>query len=628
MSTADSSGTVAILDLAILKPYFSISILECVADDYGMAFNALVAFIRKEARSRGQAIAAKLTSEIEVDGRSGGEINDLGALERFGFDFLYAATRWKQATPAWAIKESGVSDSTNEMTIALRRGRLIAVRTMYISSEALLRWVRSRADLFRPIDPDVLSGTFDGNGKMLWLQGVHRQRVTKANSKSLSGTRLQEAVDSLDDASYAMSAMTVDYVPTEADMSLRGHLTVSPEKSKLSYKAMIGLREFLIATDEALGMIEKTIASEEEPTALYPQLARRERSLANVRGAFDIRIATPEEVAATPDLDETDVERAEALRGSILDVVGDSRSPAARLTMARDLSRVGVLKVQPIESGAGFALDVRIVGDSVTDPPALTSIRDILGNGDLISIYYESGHTYNDGRLSRQNMTGPPFANVNFADFSNFSITHEKPRGSRGEQVIHDGVGKNGDNSLFAWVVCQYNTGWLICDDGPGEVADFLHLDNSGTLTVVHVKAAHSSSPNRRVAVTAFEELVSQAEKGVKLLHSSSLHSLLASPRIDRPAAWTDGRRVEGPNPRSEFLERLSGRILSDRTYVRLVQPHLLESSYLFGRTANALEPTASSRSLGLLDNLLQSTRRTVTAFWDDLYLTGFADGG
>jgi hypothetical protein len=39
-------------------------------------------------------------------------------------------------------------------------------------------------------------------------------------------------------------------------------------------------------------------------------------------------------------------------------------------------------------------------------------------------------------------------------------------------------------------VVDRYLDGWLICDDGAGEVADFVHLALNGDLTVIHVKAA------------------------------------------------------------------------------------------------------------------------------------------
>lgn len=103
---------------------------------------------------------------------------------------------------------------------------------------------------------------------MVWLQGVNRQRATRPSSKALGGTRLQEAFDAGEDINFALTAMRVDHVPEKVDGVLRGTLTVSPEKSHLSYKAMQDLRTFIVATDESLAMIEKSISPRRLPTRL------------------------------------------------------------------------------------------------------------------------------------------------------------------------------------------------------------------------------------------------------------------------------------------------------------------------------------------------------------------------
>jgi hypothetical protein len=63
---------------------------------------------------------------------------------------------------------------------------------------------------------------------------------------------------------------------------------------------------------------------------------------------------------------------------------------------------------------------------------------------------------------------------------------------------------EHGDDSLFGSVVRRFGNGWLTCDDGPGEVADFVHVDPAGVLTLVHVKAAHGDGHRRGVAVVRF----------------------------------------------------------------------------------------------------------------------------
>jgi hypothetical protein len=204
--------------------------------------------------------------------------------------------------------------------------------------------------------------------------------------------------------------------------------------------------------------------------------------------------------------------------------------------------------------------------------------------------------------------------------FTGYTVTREKPP-VRGDQAIHDAIGVAGDTSLFAWVAERdATTGWLVCDDGAGEVADFLHLAD-GTLTAIHVKGAHNASPNRYVAVTAFQEVVAQAVKNLRLLGIDSLADRFAAPRIARPAAWLDGVRV---SDRSGFVRELRKRTVRNKTRVVIVQPHLLRSVHHAARVAaEAGTPTRDSRSLTLLDGLLRSARKSVISLWDDLTVIG-----
>jgi hypothetical protein len=117
-----------------------------------------------------------------------------------------------------------------------------------------------------------------------------------------------------------------------------------------------------------------------------------------------------------------------------------------------------------------------------------------------------------------------------------------------GTQAIHDAITADGDESLFAWVVNQYAQGWLICDDSSGEIADFIHIsaDQTATLSLIHVKAAASADRRRRVAVGPYEVVASQAAKNTRYLSSQTLRDRIAACPLERPAAWIDGRRVNG----------------------------------------------------------------------------------
>jgi hypothetical protein len=623
VTSAAGSSEIPKLELLQLRPYFSIYILECVVEDPVKAFDSLVRFLRSQAGTRGQALAADVVGEVKVDGEGSNDAVSIGPLAELGFDRLYGIVRRRTQSASWAMRDSPFIDVVHELTLALARNRLVAIRSDIVSSSVLLKWAGRSTTPFQALPPEILAGTFDGDGTMLWMQGVHRQRASKANAKSLIGTRLQEAVDALEDATYAMSAMAVNVAPAEQSSVIRGQLTISPDKSKVSLKAMSGLYDFLVATDETLGMLEKSLSSEEPPAELYPVLAVREKDLKRVFGAYDLRIATPEEVQGMAHADQATLDRAELLRGSLFDVEGDERSPVARVVVGSNGSTTGRLQLQPVAiKGGGFELDVRYSGIQ-SDAEHARVVKEALQDGDLVALYYESGHMLRDGRVVRQSVNAPPFTAIDFADFEGFNIMQEKPR-AHGDQAIHNSIGTSGDKSLFAWVVSNIGaTGWTVCDDGAGEVADFLHLDEDGTLTAIHVKGARSKSSSRGIAVTAFEEVVSQAEKNVRSLAPKPLLAALQKPRIAKPACWVDGTRVDS---RDEFVARLETRISADRTRVVLLQPHLLKSTHDAARSAiDSDNPGRNSSSLRLLDNLLHSTKRTITAFWDDLRVIGSA---
>jgi hypothetical protein len=415
-----------------------------------------------------------------------------------------------------------------------------------------------------------------------------------------------------------LTAVKVVYLPEDDSAVLRDLLTVSADKSRLSWKRTSYFPMFLAAAGEALDLLEKALVAEDEPIPPFAELAVRERDLRRVRGAFDVMVADPDQVRGEPDADEDRIERAELLRTAVIEVRGAEDSATAEVDVGFEDAVAGTLLIKPVEAGGAVSLDVRYQGDPSAEPIA-RQIRDAVAEGDVLTVYYESGHAFTGHQVFRQPLVTTPFPNFDFRDFTGFAINKEKPA-VRGDQAIHDAIARGGDNSLFAWVVREYARGWLLCDDGAGEVADFLHLSDDGTLTAIHVKAAGNLTTSRRVAVTRFEQVVSQAEKNIRLLHTETLTNRLAVPRIANPAAWHAGNRVPGV----EFVDQLRDRPAAGRTRIVIVQPHLLEATYGAARAAvEAGQTNRDTCSLALLDNLLHSTRRTVTALWDDLVVVG-----
>lgn len=601
------------LRLAELTPYLSIIVLRCASPDPAHDFAALKRFLHRSALEPGRALGVRLRSETALGGQD--SIEGLDVLSELGFDELYALAREVLRTPSWANPDSGLVDVTNELMIALRRNNLVAVCSRVPSEARFRKWINRESAPFRFMPAPVLAGTFRGDGRMLWMRGVHRRRPNKPDTQALSGIRLQEATNQITHGSYIPSALKVELQPEDDLRVLQDLLTVSPGRARISWKRPSYFGIFLAATIEALDMLDKALVASDEPAPVFTDLATYETDLSRVRGAFDVLVADPDVLRGDPDSDEDEVERSERLLDVFLDVRGDPASAAVEVDVGDDGALAGTLVIRPEEGRDGFDVKVGITGD-VYREPILTDIKNAIDASDVLTVYYESGHVLREGRIVHQPPTNKPFRNIEFADFTGYCIVREKPRLKAGK-TLHDVIADEDDDSLFAWVVKRYSKDWLFCDDGAGEVADFLHLANDGTLTVIHVKAAGSLKPNRRIAVTRFEQVVSQAEKNSRfLMDNEALADRLSAPRSANSATWHDGHRAQP----ADFIEALRTRKRIDKTFVVIVQPHLRRVVRDQARSAiNDDRLTRDSYCLRLLDDLLHSTRQTIDARSDGL---------
>lgn len=187
-----------------LNPYLSIVVLECVDGGAEVAFRGLLRFVRDTLTELGRATAVRIAGQTILDGPED-VIEGLGSLAELGFDGLLAVVRERRHRPGWADPASEITDVTNELTLALRRKRLVALRTT-ITDAALRRWTNRPTTPYRLVPAAVVSGTFRGDGKAVWLQGVHPRRPTKPDGKMLVGERVQELVNTIDDSTSIMSA--------------------------------------------------------------------------------------------------------------------------------------------------------------------------------------------------------------------------------------------------------------------------------------------------------------------------------------------------------------------------------------------------------------------------------------
>lgn len=259
----------------------------------------------------------------------------------------------------------------------------------------------------------------------------------------------------------------------------------------------------------------------------------------------------------------------------------------------------------------------------------------IFSHAPLVRVWYDSGHAITGGGCYEVSYKTSPFSGMYWSDFSQFNVLKEKPDTPANGTFLSN-IGTAGEDSLFSWVYhalvrgtktrrlshLRMTTGsdWLICDDGSGEISDFLHattLDNHHHLTLVHVKAANSNTLTRLISVSAHDIVINQAVKNISSLNKTNVVSALQS-RISagsRKPAWNIQNGVITSTPAIGFVNEISnwsaGRI---NFHVVIVQPHTLRSAF---------RNRANTKPHGQLCTLLNSASHQIAGLGGVLTVVG-----
>lgn len=209
----------------------------------------------------------------------------------------------------------------------------------------------------------------------------------------------------------------------------------------------------------------------------------------------------------------------------------------------------------------------------------------------LLKVWYDSGHILVDQRLIAVRYRDLPFIGFEWADMTGTDITKEKPYKTQNDSRKVDLTKIGKDNSLFCWIKNNWpeplnggnkKSGWLACDDGSMEIADFIHLDNkrkTKTLSLIHVKASKYHTISRQVSVTDYETVVGQAVKNLRFLDNIILTEGLVKglrSRIKNKLVWHNGK----PKNRSAMINALEKLGNDYQCRVVVVQPRLREGRF------------------------------------------------
>lgn len=619
--TKQETNDVAALDPSDLKPYSSFLILDYVGGgDKDRAVSQMMATLRTKALrkhgSREAILLAQGIDDVDVlladppEGESADRVDG----------FVYQ----QRQSPSWAKPEGAYVDVEHHLIVVYAHRGLLVVHAPDSLRAMVLRWIRNKrlCPPFRCVSRAILQEAFlAGEAKGLWLQGVHPTSTTKADAKHLSGQRLQDAL-SLDDSTFVLSAGRAALSHDPARLALRGTVGTTPGNALVWSRASTHFLEFLQTARDVLDMVHTTRAAGGGIVPLFPELATTLDSLAGVGDAYEFLVRDPDSLP--PGISEETMDAARLLQGAVVGVSGDADGPNFTLSVGPNGSEAG--KVRCLVS-----IDEGMVGlefgyaQQPTHHTEVRAVLEALEHTDVFSIYYGTGQVIASNTISTRQVRTTRFPNWRFEDFGSFDITAEKPRGKNAVE-IHDNLGLPADNSLFGWVVQHYSDGWLTCDDGPGEVADFIHLADDGTVSLIHVKASPNSSTSRGVAATPYEGVTSQAAKNLVFLQDlTALTDRLAKPSIPAPATWRDGERVHN---RDELIDLLQCRPASDRTQIVVIQPHLTRTTLNSLRLRpDTVRPNQDLLRLRLLETMLTSARGTAVGLAGDLFVIGDGAG-
>lgn len=599
------TGTIPSIELSRLRPYVSVVLLECTSANPVVEIARLPDLLAKLARERKGTVRTSAPVDVpniqEVFANSSIDAEDLSSITINGYVVRL------ESDPGWQI-DGPYRNVEHSLTLIASYQRFVAI-SCDSGTDRIQSWLdKAPTPPYKRLDSRILEEAFlKGDAKSLWLDGVNAPRSSKASSKHLSGPQLQQALNPLDDPGFSLSAGRADISSAQAAAVGVSKIGTTPKNSTVWLKPARDINDFVAsviwALKTAIAVIDAT-AGGPAPAPVFPWLATKVADLTGVVGAFHMTVPLPEDVP--PNEQDPDLIQALTLLENAELIVRAGLGASCTLDVGLAGSIAGTLATSVTMAGSRPRIRFGWHGTPTNLPSARPVLDALVVASRLIRIHYSSGHSVDAKGVWLSNAEVAPFHGWSWQAFNGFDVSMEKPLVAKGVR-IHDQIGISGDPSLFGWVVARFSTGYLTCDDGSGEVADFVHLDHDDTLSVVHVKSANAVQPTRSVAVQRYEGVIGQAVKNLAYLRGSSLADALDVPSRKHSATWLDGSRVAD---RGDFVEHLRLRSQAAATRVIVLQPQVTKLAY--GHASNV-------HKVRLLDTLLHSARASAVGLGADL---------
>lgn len=540
-----------------------------------------------------------------------------------------------ESSPSWT-NDPNLIDHLNHLLLVARRGMDLVFYLSESNKRSLISGLLDQGKsagfgALIPVSQYILNNAYlKGVTRTLWLSGTHRRTTIKADSKVLAGLDLRDALDPLEDQTYyftaARSMAMVGGKVTPVGCAPRSSRIWSGLSSSWGdFKNGVG--QLLDLMDQAPGTIDLPF-----PSIAYPMTTGTDDLLQ----PFEIAFMPPETDDPNIDLAKLqEIERWGYNSKFVIQKVDDKgKHIEADLLLNANWLGTVIFDLSIDDDGR-----VRWQVDGKPNPVAAKVDFDAgiahAGSDQWVKIWYESGLTVAGGQVYNVHYRDYAFGNYKWVDFTGFSLKKEKPDHFPGQLLAFEEEFAKynpavAETSLFGWIyrfwpnVLKGSTkprGWLTCDDGAGEVADFIHIgeeDGVPLLTLIHVKASKTTG----ISVADYEVVSSQAVKNLRWLDNNVLHPGLESNLKTKVATftWHDDQHLPG---REEFIEELKKLGTNYKRRVVIFQPSLSRTLADNARKEPANKKNSNLARLRLLDSLLLGKEANCHSMNAELWVVG-----
>ena len=542
-------------------------------------------------------------------------------------DYHSSALHYSEAKrPAWYL-EDDLKDRLNHIIVISGRNKLVAITFSDPAARNLIvRGIKMTSKgafgkLSLLSSAETEKSLVESEVRSLWLSGTHRQSVIKPDSKQLSGLELESAIDPLDDQSYYFSSIRSTL--EDDNLSIEGRSAVvgaSPKHGRFWINPTRSWNDFSTRMDALLEHVSSKLSGAIKSSKLLTMLAQPINSIHGVENPYGVTLIVPESQLADASEDDDEKWFQQFADAVSFDLDTAKNSPNFEADVYWSDKQLGRLAYEFVEKdGINTSLQIKVLnwpGEEERD----IAFRSICTQSSNTTVYFDTGHTFSRGHIYETNFRDPRFRNWMWVEMDSDNTEFGKEKPNKKDSTAFDAarIGDVDDKSLFGLMARHWPnlkgrgkaTGWLICDDGAMESADFIHIDdasNPSKVSLIHVKGSGNKNKNRKLSVADYEVVIGQAVKNVRYLDRQNLHQKLAGSTDVRlkNAVWKDGVRQKD---RSKVLDVIKSLGSSYETEVFVLQPRVRRSVFEETQEKIAKGDQNSSDVLRLkqLDALLQ----------------------